>query len=324
MSRNTNLEEILFPVKMCDVFYDGAPYNSTGDPSGEMTGEWRISIPGYRALVNAQTGEPLAVVSKNYRLVTNQEALLLGEQCFRAVFGTVDTSEMEIFNIITPNQKSFCHVDIVHKHYALNIWAQEIWLPFIRLTNSYNRTKALNFALGFCRKLCDNGVIFESKTIEFTFFHMKDMIPEGDFEIGFNHLKELETAFIAQMTSLKSFLVLDSLVLPFVCQALGLEFDLRATDHQKREREHHKFDILKEGIQALTEKYFSQLGKNGYALLNIVSDYASRPFGDPLLRMRISAFQKRTGSWIENFTGAVRASDFNVSTYLGPYLDYSL
>jgi hypothetical protein len=158
MSRDTDLSQILFPVEEKPIFFV--------NPKAGMK-----QIPNYKTIVNVTTNEPISVVSTDYRLISNQEALELGEKCFKQLFNEVDIDSMEIFNIITPKSKSFCHIDIIHNKYEVNIWEKEVWLPYIRITNSYNRLKPLRFDLGFCRKLCFNGVIFERNTISYKFYH---------------------------------------------------------------------------------------------------------------------------------------------------------
>ena len=62
MKRQTTVQELLFGV-------DQVPVEAVVETNGHTR---RISIPGKKALVNKRTGIVLGVVSRDYRVVTNQ------------------------------------------------------------------------------------------------------------------------------------------------------------------------------------------------------------------------------------------------------------
>lgn len=39
------------------------------------------------------------------------------------------------------------------------------------VNNGYNKTSCLKYQLGFCRWICQNGLVFESKSVDFVFTH---------------------------------------------------------------------------------------------------------------------------------------------------------
>jgi len=164
--RRTDLKQVIFPLRIQSVYFE--------EYRGENT--VKRKIPHSQVIVNAETGDPISIVSKEYRVVTNEEAIEFGKKCFKELFNTVNTDDLEIFNIIAPETRSFCHIDLIHKKYQVNIGRQEVYLPFIRITNSYNRSRALSFDIGFCREICDNGAIFEEDSIKFKFSHTKKRI----------------------------------------------------------------------------------------------------------------------------------------------------
>lgn len=324
MTRNTNIQEILFPVELSDI------YQYLEKPESQLTlfeleereEEKDLSkIPGYKAITNPETGKVFSVVTDGYRLVTNQEALELAKQCFRQLFGMQDTEHMVVFNIVTPQSRSFCHIDLIHQHYTVNIWAKEIWLPYLRVTNSYNRSRALRFDLGFCRKLCDNGMIFEKETIQYKFYHTRQEIsPAGQFKIDFERLKTLEASFRESVDRLNSYAVPQKAFLPLVCVALYLEFDIQADDAAKQEKEKERFRVFKSGAQSLVTKYVNELGENAYAVLSVITDIASRPFFYRTPSWMVDRLQKRAGNWFDDFAHEIRKPGFQMDQYLGDIL----
>ena len=49
----------------------------------------------------------------------------------------------------------------------------------MRIINSYNKTACLKYQFGFCRWICQNGMIFESKSVDFVFTHTKGIVSEA-------------------------------------------------------------------------------------------------------------------------------------------------
>ncbi len=323
MTRNTNIQEILFPVELSDIYYYiKKPEGQLNLFDLEQRGDKEIDkVPGYKAVTNPETGRVFSVVTDGYRLVTNQEAIDLAKQCFQQLFGTRDVQQMDIFNIVTPQSQSFCHIDLIHKNYTINIWAKEMWLPYLRVTNSYNRSRALRFDLGFCRKLCDNGMIFESETIPYKFYHTRqDISPVGQFSVDFERLKSLEASFRESVARLSAYEVPREAILPLVCVALKLKFDVHSIDPARQAKEIERFNGFKSGAQPLVSKYTDELGMNAYALLSVITDIASRPFFYRTPSWMMDNLQKRAGNWLENFVQEIRRSDFKLDQYMAGVL----
>ena len=85
MSRETPIKDLLFAV-------DTAPVEAV---IKRDAGEHRVSIPGKKALLNSLTGDVLGVVSRDYRVVTNQEAVDLAQQVCQQAFPGISAVEWE-------------------------------------------------------------------------------------------------------------------------------------------------------------------------------------------------------------------------------------
>src|SRR5262245_58023372 len=123
MARNTNIDDILFPVETRPVFLEKEPR----------------AIPGFKAIVgNFGQGfdTTFSIVSDDYQLVLNSTALDMARQVHRKLFPNASSTSFEIFNIIFPSTKSSCSIDIIDKNYTVNIWKQEVYVPFVRIHNS--------------------------------------------------------------------------------------------------------------------------------------------------------------------------------------------
>jgi hypothetical protein len=312
--RNFDLQTVLFAVEKRPVYFRDARKDLFGNEEGDPTYH---EVPRFVAVVDVERNYMFAVVSDQYRLVKNDEALKLGKQCFLRVFSAPTADGMEVFNIIQPNTRSFCHVDFIHKGRSLEPWRGDKWWPYLRVTNSYNRTKPLRFDLGFCRGICTNGVIFGAEHIVFRYYHTHDQIDvEGKFKVDATRLRKLETVFIEQMHGLKRYYVPQEHMLALACKA----FDVGVTeeDLSKPRRRKQLLDFRAE-ITRLTAHYFKDLGPNGYAALNVLSDFATRPRTYISETAMIDPLQKRCGDLTVSFLQAIQERTFDYAKYLGPF-----
>lgn len=314
MERNTDLKSVLFPVEKRPVFFRKARKDLFGNEDAEPTYH---AVPRFEAIVDVKRNYTFAVVSDRYRLVKNEEALKLGEQRFLKFFSAATADGMEVFNIIQPATRSFCHVDLIHKSHSLEPWRGDKWWPYLRVTNSYNRTKPLRFDFGFCRDICTNGVIFGREHVVFRYYHTRDQIDvEGKFEVDASRLRNLEKAFVEQMHNLKRFYVPEERVLALACKA----FDIRIADEDlRRPRRRQQLLDFRDEIGRLTRRYFNELGPNGYAALNVLSDFAARPSIYISQEAMIDPLQKRCGDWTQTFLKAIQDPSFDYAKYLGAF-----
>lgn len=307
------LAEVLFPVELRKIFYEKRSDN----------GPEKYSIKDYMAVINTDTEDVLSVVSKYYRLVTNEEAIEYGKEAFKQLFNTIYIGELKIFNIITPNTKSFCHIDLIHKDYKVNIGEKEVYLPFIRVTNSYNRVKALRFDLGFAREICSNGMIIEEESIRFKFFHTKQAIQnEIDFDIKRDRLTELEKRFINYMHRLNQYEISSEYALPVMCKALDIKFDIENSDLRKSDKAKMRLDEFKQVTVPIVDKYYSELGSNAYAVFNAITEFSSSPRSGITNSVMLDNLQKKAGRWAETFSEHYKEESFDLTEYTSEYTQY--
>ena len=305
------LQDALFPVSISDVFRKGPSQKSLF--KNEQS-KFRL-IPRFKAIVAEDTGHVFSVVAPDYKLVTNKEAVELGKICFDEVFSISDSRDMQAFNVIMPKTRSFCHIDFMHNSTGFKPFDGDSWFPYLRVTNSYNRMYALNFDLGFCRGICKNGVIFGKRNIEFKYVHSKSSTdPKIKFSLKAGEIASLEKSFVESILNLKRFHVPKPVMWALACKVFKFNIPTTSTPKQLElfEKKQNKIDIL-------TDKYFGELGENGYAALNVLTDFASRPVGFISQEGRIDLLQRKAGGWIEDFVKAIESRKFSFENFLGDY-----
>jgi hypothetical protein len=309
-ARVTGLADVLFDVELRPLMVN------TGKALFENA--CLRKVPNYLAVIDVDRENVLCVVSKEYELVKNERAIEMGKQVFGRVFGAEAIKGMEVFHVNVPKTRSFCHIDYWHKDDMFEPWQNEKWVPFLRVTNSYNRTRLLRFDLGFCRWVCTNGVIFGHRGATIKSSHSKNAVREVE-RVGSKagDLQKLKLQFIERLNNLQRYHVPKKEMLPLACKVFDIAVDDKTFGRPQRIEQLKHF---RTGLQDLTTKYFNEMGENAYAALNVITDFASRPksiYISPIVV--VDSLQKKAGVWIDNFIPAIKNDKFNFAEYLGDF-----
>lgn len=293
MPRIASIDQLLFPVAVRPLF-------SEVEIDGTRK---RLNLDRYRLLVNIATNTPLGVVSRDYRVITNQEAVELGKKCCRELLGLGTHEPLEIFAVDAPSTGSYCHIDIVHRGSAMNLWRSvdkaEVYVPYVRVTNSYNRTRALRFDVGFCRELCQNGVIFEQETIRFTYSHLRRELSSDDirFDVTRDQFAKLSEDFRAFVDTAKSIAVPADMACGVVGRVLALPDEESAERQRSPAIQREMLEVVGQW-QRIVARYIVDMGPNAYALFNAMTDIASHIMQSRAFPKDRNAMQKTAGVWL--------------------------
>ena len=255
MPRLTDLNDVLFPVEEHPVFV------SIKNKSDER----RLAVSDKKAIVNCENDRVLGIVSRDYRLVTNQEALNWAHQCCRTVFPETQPSEWQVNAADAPGTGGHCFIDLAHNSTALDFQdlpardRPEVYGPFIRVTNSYNRVRALAFDIGFYRKVCTNGLILPDSIIQFKFTHLRRDIGETiEFQVAQEKLAKFRTRFGNYLGALRDCVVPRNQFEPLLWAVLSLqELD---DELEPGSRAADEWDALTARVCGLCDRYADDLG----------------------------------------------------------------
>ena len=295
-----------FPVELRPLFMECAT-----DTTGYS------KLPRHLAVVDVEKNNPFSVVTDGYELVTNLEAYNKAAEIMKQVFHTTNMDDMVCLNVTMPQTRSFCHIDLVHESADFSPWEKDKWTAFLRITNSYNRTRLLRFELGFCRWICMNGMIFGSKSVEYSYAHTRGgMERTHRFIENIGDIRKLETQLTEKLHQLQRYYVPEANMLAILCRA----FDIKVTrdDMSKQKRVENLKDIRAKTSE-LTKSYFSEMGPHGYAALNVLTDYASRPVGVFAPEASMNSLQQKCGTWMDDFVAAMNNPEFSFDKYLDGY-----
>lgn len=302
-----DINSVLFPVESRPIFY----------PSDSLLNQKLKEMKRYKAIVDVERDTVLAVVSKNYQLVTNGDAIALGEQCFKAVFPESSEKDMQLFRVSMPRTRTFCHLDFIKEGGGFEPFTGDRWHTFLRITNSYNRSKQLGFALGFYREICSNGMIMGNDRISFNFVHTRKEIDMAISFIGLPaNIRSLEIDFTSTMQALESIHIPEEVVFPVVCKFLDVALDRSDLDKPRRMQRFLKFRAQ---ITYLREKYFHEMGSNAYSLLNVLTEYATDPSLAISSAVSMDQLQRKCWSWTSKFLEEASDPQFNIEMYVENY-----
>lgn len=304
-----NLNEVLFDVELHDVY-------SNLSKSGTQNLE-PVHAKFHKAIVNKENGHIVSIVGKNYRLITNKEALEMGKYLFCRLYPAVKIEELIPYNVITPLSKASAHIDLIHESVNFMVLEQEDWLPFLRITNSYNRSCALSFEIGFVRKLCSNGVMYNKQSTKLKYIHTNST--NISYLSDAKKIDEVKTIFINQCTQLNKYKLDHKLMFALTCHILKINLNL--LDNLQLNKKILQLESLYKLVTSLTNLYKVNSGVNGYTVLNVVSDIVSHQNeykNLPGFYFNVRSFYARPTDWMEEFAGKIEKGNVDLDGYLEP------
>lgn len=309
MTHNTkwtpkDLGEAFFPVALRRVYM--LPFDNSND---------YVELKRHFAVTDMEEKKEFAIVTDEYELVTNQEAYERAETALMQVFKITKLDDLLCLNITMPKTRSFCHIDLIRKDSDFSPWEDEKWTAFLRITNSYNRTRLLRYELGFCRWICLNGMIFGARSIEFTYTHTKrGMDKVHRFSDNIGEIALLEAQLKAQLQQLQRYHVPEEKMIPLFCKAFDIKIDESKEMSQQYITRMYK---MKSKVDSLINSYFSEMGQHGYAALNVFTEFATNPVGVIFPEGRIHDFQQKASTWMLDFINAISDTKFSFDSYIG-------
>ena len=302
------LRDPFFPVERQSIFLEDVrcPYRK---------------IDGYKAIVDKTTGCTLSVVSNKYRLILNKEAYEWADHVIKGIFIGKTLKDFEFFNILMPKSKASCKIDLIipNHFYVLFENPNESFIPFLRITNSYNRTKPLKYEIGFCRWICKNGTIFGQKGVSFAMSHSEPInLKEIQrlTEMGRNQIGDISALWKVienKMNILRQIELPITAVLPIYCKAYGIQIkkpevsDVQKTIYTSRVKQ----------IRKASKEYFKDLGNNAYAMMNVLSDYASFPEWTQNPANYVDGYQRKVGKWVDEIIEEYKKGNFSLYKHIG-------
>jgi len=306
MNRNTSRSDWFFPIEEAPVFATVTRNGKAGD----------VRVPNKKALIAADTGDILGIVGAGYQIFTNQQAVTLCHKFCLEAFPDTTAAEWTFMEGHGPGTRSWVAMDIHHQAHAMNLWgnggASETFTPFVRITNSYNGSRALRIDVGFLREHCSNGVIFEQEAATLTVPHTRQGIHSLKVARPFAGMSALRDEFSKTLASVRAVGITPKEAGKLVRHVIGWP-NLPENPKSWERDEQAKLDT---DLETRLSGYFDQLGQNAYAAFNTMTDIASRPPQSPRFRRDRSCLERRAGAWLRDFRETSSRPGFSIASHL--------
>ena len=276
-----------------------------------------VEVPNNEALINKRTGQFLSVVSKRYNVITNKDAYDLASKIVGSYFPGATLDKFKTFNVVYPSTMTTCRMDFILPENFYNPFptdGEDKWTPFIRISNSFNKTIRLSYEIGFCRWICLNGMIFGGNSIKLKVNHTEGNYYNAIMKQIREQSKKVQDAqtiwesLSRKLVGLRSFDVKEDDVLPLYCKAFDVSFE----EERLTEKIKDNWKKRKSYLDNIRKDYFKEMGNNAYAVMNILTDFASHN----VLGIYSDGYQRKVGNWVEDFIGSIKKPGFSLDSYL--------
>lgn len=302
------LAAIMFPVDEVDVFAETEPGR-------------RDRIAGKKAIINMDTRAVLSVVGRQYGLLENRRALELARKCCIAAFPNTAPAGWYVDDIEAPVTGGHCRIDlryegdVVAYDWSFSETVQDRYHPFLRVTNSYNASRVFSIHFGFTRIRCMNSVIAE-ESVRVSFAHTKDIESRIEKEINEAKFQKVAGRFEGFLRALGDTRIPRDRFRPIIQSAL----EIHKPDRMPNDRR-ESWRTLEQILDGTCETYIRQFGGNAYALLNAITDVATRPptkeqIGYSFIRRERHSLQLLAGRWVAEFSRSLLRPGFDLDSYV--------
>lgn len=305
--------EVFFPVRLQKIYFRNCTEDAVDEKLyEEMNYKELIGIESHLGVLDVERKKMLSVVTRdNYELVTNQEVCeFVLKRVIPEVFKT--GSRFLCNQVIMPESRGSCYMDLCCVDYEPPIKFHDVWQPFMRVTNSYNKTKKMSCTMGFCKRGSDNRIIFGDRQIAFTSVHNRGIKLRFDRHLAkCNDPEQFALSFYRNLATLYKYYFPRNMMLALLCKVF--EMDTRIAS--SRNSAENKWLFTKTAIE-LIEEFFGQNGDNAYAAFCVLTAYASHPIKRFGPGADINKLQSMVGEWVKEFPLKVMEDGFNFRDYL--------
>ena len=253
MNASTNISNM-----MNQIADKGLLFNVSTSPRSTEHG----IIHGKKAIINAETNEPLGIVSNGYKVVPNSEIFESFAQSI--VSSNIDTTDMSVNVIATPT-RSRSIVDFTFPAESFQV-AHDPSATSLSITalNSYDGSTRFIAKAGGLRMKCLNGQIFGNVAGSYSATHTQSLDVEAGAQRVIQMIQDFQQSkeYFGRMMAKKIQLShADDVLLRF----LNLNVNEESSRTNKR--------FLK--ISDTFQQYVKEMGMNAYALYNCLTDHVS-------------------------------------------------
>lgn len=315
--------EAFFPVKEQKLYFK----NLEGDEGtlfekliySDMPQGATIELTRHFGILDIERRNVICCVTyDNYELIKNTDAVDIAKKHIIPVVFKGEGAQTYLCNgLLTSNSRGQSYIDMCSPDYKPPIKFEDVWLPFMRITNSYNRSLKLTYRIGFCHRNTSNRIIFSDRTIDLDTIH-KGVVEKIQFQVqkNFSDIDEFEKKFYEGLIKLNKYFFPKKLMLQMVCRVFGygVKWALGRRTEGAIARNH---EIVRNVLKS-TYEFFEYSGDSAYAAFCVLTAFATHPPFD-LKRMMVNQLDRNqcvVGDWTVEFVDKMSQPAFSIADYL--------
>lgn len=302
------LEELFFPVQLRLLYWEEEP---------PLMGPVHVKEcdPAFFGVLDVDKSRIFAAVTQGYLLITNQVAYNFGCEIAQILFHTESKDDIKCIHAELSSNRAVCQIDLRSKLDIGQPLMNEGWCFFMRVINSYNKTKKLEYIVGFFNVahgygFLDNTIAISANTAHYNQFRSYQMDIWKQIKEKEHVIKQLELTFLSKISTLKQLLISKESILPMFCKVFGIKkTNINSPQHQS-------LIDTKNYIEKQATDLTQQYGQNAYALLNVFAEYEYK-YDTNSLRFLLRQDQFKLGKWVDDLIVNSKAADFSLYNYIG-------
>lgn len=225
-----------------------------------------------------------------------------------AAFPNTAPANWKVFNVEAPLTGGHCRIDLKHEgtiggyDWSFSEKEQNAYGPFIRVSNSYNRTSVFGIRFGLVRWACTNGMVDWHSSITIKVAHdVNEMEKSIEAKINEAKFRKVFDDFRGVLEPLHHSQVPERRFRPLMLSVLQIWKSGRMPENRER-----AWKCLEEYLDGVASRYVKEMGPTGYALVNAITDVATHPpmkvGGYNFIRRERDGLQRLAGIWLVDFS----------------------
>lgn len=305
-------QKLFFPVDRRPLFWQ---------PVNESSDRLKKCIPYFYAIVDLEREYVFSTVTSTYSLVSNEEAYKFGVYLAKKLLHIENNEDLKCIRATLTANRARCSMDICRFTDYFQPLMNEGWYSFLSIENSYNKTKCVEYSVGFYNEKYEYGLPFFGLSINTKNTHevsweyiQKKIIKKIDKESI--NIEWIEQSFYNKIKALKNIPISKENILPMYCRIFNIDRKWLIKNSDNKDLAAMK-DYIDKSADELTEHY----GQNAYALLNVLADIQYEYY-DPRYKFTFIKNKNTLGKWVDEFIKESTKPDFSLSKYIGePAMD---
>ena len=287
----------------------------------------------YKAIVDKDSDSLFVIARYSYQLITNKDALDEGKRIAKIIFRDNNNEhfKFDLYAYSISENRANCAMILARDVDVKQPYICDAWSPVLVVTNSYNKTVALRYTIGFSYLMTNlifpqTGKKFEIPIEKGSTKCFHDQISEilhkkRDYLYGL--VDEAMGDFRIKIDRLKRQKVTNNMYLAMFCKFFNIIKSKYYSQEILVPYKTRKLIHWKDTFIDSWDKNSNEYGLNAYSFLLTILDYVTNcdVMKEPT---DVYEYQLQAGKWADDYLTAASHENFDAMSYLCDYFNTSV